>query len=130
MAATTEGISTLIDQLFLVCGMLCKFMTCLPCLTQNSCRVLVLSYAISSSPAMLFDGGEALCYLDCCSICIMTIIICMYLISTVISFIWQAFYPLSCDLTRYTRKTAATQNGGKYICLDCQVAETKKGHTL
>lgn len=36
---------------------------------------------------MLFDGGEALCYLDCCSICIMTIIMCMYLISVVISFI-------------------------------------------
>lgn len=88
MAAAARLISVLIDQLFLVCGLLCKFMTCLLCLTKNSCGIFGLSYAIFSSPAMFFDGGEAPCYLDCCSICITTIIICMYLISIVISFIW------------------------------------------
>lgn len=98
MAAATQGISVLIDQLFLACALLCKFTTCLLCLTKNSSCVLAPSCAISSSAATLFDGGEALCYLDCCSICITTIIICMYLIRTVISFIWVTgffFFPLS-----------------------------------
>lgn len=55
---------------------------------KNSPYAFAMSYAISLSPVMLFDGGGALCYLDCCSICIKTIIICMYLIRIVISFIW------------------------------------------
>lgn len=88
MAAATQGISVLIDQLFLACAMLCKFTTCFLCLTKNSSCVLAPSCTISSSAAPLFDGGEASRYLDCCSICITTIIICMYLIRTVISFIW------------------------------------------
>lgn len=90
MAAATQVVSMLIDQLCLVCGMLCKFMTCLLCFYQKQFLGIcsIIGCGISSSPAMLFDGGEALCYLDCCSICITTIIICMYLIRIVISFIW------------------------------------------
>lgn len=42
---------------------------------------------ISLSPAELFDEAQAPRYLDCCSICITTIIIYTYLIRAVISFI-------------------------------------------
>lgn len=96
MAAASQGIPVLIDWLFLVCGMLCKLMTCLLCFTKRQYTyVFAMSYAISLSPVMLFDGGGALCYLDCCSICIQTIIICTYLIRIVISFIWvTAIFPL------------------------------------
>lgn len=131
MAVATQGISVLIDQLFLVCGMLCKFMTCLRCLSKNSCRVLALPYAISSSPAMLFDGGEALCYLDCCSICITTIIICMYLISIVISFIWMTgiLSSLLWFNTLY-KKSNSYPEQWQIHKLGLSVMLTKEDHTL
>lgn len=135
MAAATQGISVLIDQLFLACAMLCKFTTCFLCLTKNSSCVLAPSCTISSSAAPLFDGGEASRYLDCCSICITTIIICMYLIRTVISFIWVTgfffFLPsLSCDFTCSTRKATPTQHGGKNMCFWVSDIVTKEEHTL
>ena len=98
-AAATQGISVFIDQLFLVCGFVNSWHACfvLPktvsgCLFYHTHYLFITCYAF----------WKASCYLDCCSICITTIIICAYLIRIVISVIWVtgSFSSLSCDLTR------------------------------
>lgn len=88
--------------------------------------MFAMPHAISSSPAMLFGGGEALCYLDCCSICVKTIIICLYLIRIVISFICDSLFFLLCVLACKTGKTTPTQRKGKNMWLDWRHGD----HTL
>lgn len=99
----------------LVFGILFKITPCLLWVMRNGCFAFVPSWSISSSPAMLCDGGKALNDLVCCSICITTIIIHMYLISTVISLsAWQPFFHLpgfSCSACQTSYATSTPHCG-------------------
>lgn len=119
MATDSQGISVRID--WLVCNMPCACITCTPCFTKKQFLRICYDIRYLLSPAKLFDGGEALCYLDCCSICIATIIICMYLGCNQLYLCDSHFPPppLSCDLTCSTRKAAPILQSGEIMCLFC-----------
>lgn len=61
MAAASQGISMLIDWLFLVCSMLCKFMTCLLCFTKKTVPTYLLCHTLSLYHLLCFFMAEELC---------------------------------------------------------------------